>query len=256
MVGNSLDFWFSDRILHLDAGTLGALWAAIPHRVVTTRPGAKLHWLTIPLSQFLSWNLPSAATAPLLNGSLLLQTKTNLDDAVRHHRQFEFWEKILSTGGSHEKEIVSLEAAAKLRELTDAKKMSEPSAVVVREPGEIRQVEQMSGMIAANYQQTVRVADIASAAGVSPSYAMALFRRHYGATLNAYLTQIRLQHVQRELVISDSPITEILFDAGFSSVSQFYDIFKRANHCTPAEYRARHTERRTGSRISELFPTC
>ena len=68
-----------------------------------------------------------------------------------------------------------------------------------------------------------------------------LFAAHFGLSPYAFLTQRRLVHAKRLLKNSGSPITEIAFDCGFHSASQFTNIFKKYVGLTPKEYRKKHT---------------
>ncbi len=56
------------------AGDTIIFWAAIPHQVLLARPGTKVAWLALPLSWFLSWNLPSPLGRRILQGEMLKVT--------------------------------------------------------------------------------------------------------------------------------------------------------------------------------------
>ena len=68
-----------------------------------------------------------------------------------------------------------------------------------------------------------------------------LFAEHFGMSPYAYLTNQRIDHAKRLLKSSDSSITDIAFDCGFNSSSQFTNIFKRYTSSTPKEYRNNKT---------------
>jgi len=52
-----------------------------------------------------------------------------------------------------------------------------------------------------------------------------------------YLTELRLYRAQSALADSDEKIVNIALDAGFGSMSQFYEIFHRATGLTPQKWR-------------------
>ncbi len=64
-----------------------------------------------------------------------------------------------------------------------------------------------------------------------------LFTKHFGMSPYAYLTNQRISHAKRLLKNSNSNITDIAFDCGFNSSSQFTNIFKKYLGCTPKEYK-------------------
>jgi len=58
-----------------------------------------------------------------------------------------------------------------------------------------------------------------------------------GVNFSRYVNSHRISHAQRALRESDLPITEIMFDAGFISKSNFNTEFRRATGQTPSQYR-------------------
>lgn len=66
-----------------------------------------------------------------------------------------------------------------------------------------------------------------------------LFAEHFGKSPYAYLTEQRITHAKRLLKNSNSSITDIAFDCGFNSSSQFTNIFKKYMGVTPKEYKKR-----------------
>ena len=64
-----------------------------------------------------------------------------------------------------------------------------------------------------------------------------LFAERFGFSPHAYLTNQRIEHAKRLLKNSNSSITDIAFDSGFNSSSQFTNIFKKQVGVTPKEYK-------------------
>ena len=48
------------------AGVLAIFWAAMPHQLIHQEPSTTLHWMTVPLGQFLRWQLPPALAESVL----------------------------------------------------------------------------------------------------------------------------------------------------------------------------------------------
>jgi AraC-like DNA-binding protein len=69
---------------------------------------------------------------------------------------------------------------------------------------------------------------------------MTLFKRAFGTTLLAYLTQHRISHAQRLLATTEEKILVAALDSGFNSLSRFNAAFKEACGCSPREYRRLH----------------
>ena len=62
-------------------------------------------------------------------------------------------------------------------------------------------------------------------------------KKAYGCTLHQYLLQERINYVERMLITTDEPITQIAKNSGFSTVARFNSTFLKFVGCTPSEYR-------------------
>ena len=81
---------------------------------------------------------------------------------------------------------------------------------------------------------------IASAVGVHPVHLARQFRASQGCTVGEYIRRVRVGFARRELEMTDKPVAEIAFSAGFSDHSQLTKTFKRVTGRTPTAYRAQH----------------
>lgn len=68
-----------------------------------------------------------------------------------------------------------------------------------------------------------------------------IFRKHFGISLHAYLTNQRIEHAKHLLKGTTFSLTDIAYDCGFNSSSQFANIFKKHTGLTPKEYRKMKT---------------
>lgn len=68
-----------------------------------------------------------------------------------------------------------------------------------------------------------------------------IFRKHFGTSLHAYLTNQRIEHAKHLLKGSAFSLTDIAYHCGFNSSSQFSNIFKKHTGLTPKEYRQMET---------------
>ena len=86
------------------------------------------------------------------------------------------------------------------------------------------------------------VARIARHANLHPNYANDNFRKTCGISLMRYVSQQRVAHAQCLLVATGAKVLDIAMDAGFGSVSQFYQVFRAITGISPREYASRATE--------------
>ena len=101
----------------------------------------------------------------------------------------------------------------------------------------LRQVSTMAQYVRNHHRSPVTVADIAACVHLTPSHAMTVFRRTAGVTLGDYVTMCRVAEAQRLLLTTSLKVTEIAEEAGFGSLSSFYEHVSAACGMTPREYR-------------------
>lgn len=92
--------------------------------------------------------------------------------------------------------------------------------------------------IAQNFSDEISLASVAHVAGMSANYFSGIFAETTGINFIEYLTRVRIQKARDLLRDPRLRISEIAFEVGFQSLSQFNRAFKRVEGCSPREYRA------------------
>lgn len=82
-----------------------------------------------------------------------------------------------------------------------------------------------------------RLDDLAKLAGVSASRLLRLFKAHTGLTPRAYAAAQRARRV-REQLAGGVPVTQAMYDAGYSSSGRFYEESTAVLGMTPTEFKA------------------
>lgn len=95
----------------------------------------------------------------------------------------------------------------------------------------------MLNFIHENYAKTIRVADIAAAAGVCERECFRCFTRSLDITPVEYLTRHRVAVAARLLRETARGSAEIASACGFRDAGYFGKVFRRVFGCTPGEYR-------------------
>jgi AraC-like DNA-binding protein len=96
--------------------------------------------------------------------------------------------------------------------------------------------------INANLRESLTSSDVADVAGLHPNYAMRLFKRLTGMTIQEYVVHGRMAHAQRLLLRSNESVEQIGDKAGFQCASQYYATFKKVTGYTPLQFRKRHLD--------------
>lgn len=98
-------------------------------------------------------------------------------------------------------------------------------------------VKRMINFIHKNYERQICVRAITSCANLSESHGSRLFKRITGFSIYSFLIEYRIRMSLEELMNTNKPVTEIAYDSGFASVSNFIASFRRIAGCTPQNCR-------------------
>ena len=107
-----------------------------------------------------------------------------------------------------------------------------------------RRVLKVKNYINQNYKNEIRLSEVASLAGMSPSAFSRFFKLHTGRNLSDYIIDLRLGYASRMLVDSTHSIAEIGYGCGFNNLSNFNRIFKKKKGCSPSEFRENYHKTR------------
>jgi AraC-like DNA-binding protein len=95
--------------------------------------------------------------------------------------------------------------------------------------------------------EELSLADVAKASGASVFHFCKLFHKATGLKFTDYVARVRLEDARTRLLNPNLRISEIAYDVGFQSLTQFNRTFKRVFGQSPSGFRARLCSRkRTG----------
>jgi AraC-like DNA-binding protein len=100
-------------------------------------------------------------------------------------------------------------------------------------------VERMMRFITEHALENITAEDVGRDVGLHPNYAMGIFKRTVGITINQSIVRHRLDTAQSLLISTDLPITTVAFEAGFGSLSRFYEAFHDRFGTKPGTFRRR-----------------
>jgi AraC-like DNA-binding protein len=104
-------------------------------------------------------------------------------------------------------------------------------------------------LIRERHREELSLADIADSVELSRERLSRLFHETLGITFSEYLIQVRLASARQLLNESDAPITEVAFESGFQSLSQFNRNFAKYERQSPREFRKSTNAPQTLSRV-------
>ena len=87
-----------------------------------------------------------------------------------------------------------------------------------------------------HFRENPSLEKAATVAGFCPNYFSELFHKGVGCTYSDYLTNLKLEYAVRLLENSDITSTDLCFECGFTSVSNFLRAFKKRFGISPKMY--------------------
>ena len=96
--------------------------------------------------------------------------------------------------------------------------------------------------------EPITLEQVASNVGVSSFHFCKIFKKATGFTFTEFVTLARVAEAKRMLLSPQNRVTEVAYEVGFQSLSQFNRCFKKVTNQSPSEFRS-------GSRHANLI-TC
>lgn len=103
--------------------------------------------------------------------------------------------------------------------------------------------QELAAYIEQNFSEEISFSQIAKKYNYSLDRFRHLFSEHFGASPTAYLIVKRVGFAKYLLENSNLNITDIAFECGFGSSSQFTNVFKKHIGLSPKEYRKKSKEK-------------
>ncbi len=96
---------------------------------------------------------------------------------------------------------------------------------------------ELLGHINRNCSQSLRVADLAEVANMTPEALSKGFRRHIGMSLKTYIVEMLMQRGRNMLIATDNTVCEVAYELGYDDPLYFHRVFKKHVGVTPGDYR-------------------
>lgn len=111
------------------------------------------------------------------------------------------------------------------------------SILLEDEEKELPVISKAKRFIKENLEEGLTLQDVASSINCSASYFCKMFKETTGMTFLDYLSRLRIEKAKNMLNNPHKRITEIAYDVGFQSISQFNRSFSKIVGTSPSKYR-------------------
>ncbi|MEO5805498.1 helix-turn-helix domain-containing protein [Devosia sp.] len=235
----TMDYRMHGHSVRLKAGELCIFWGGLPHQSVDTSDDAFYVAMHIPLIHFFRLRLPPEVTGKLIHGATLVTTAPDGSDDDNFNR----WSDYMRNGGPAKADHAIDELLLRIERVQfEPFYLIEPGGMTA---GAVDHVDNQSfsnisnicDYIATNFRHDIDSIDIASSVDIHPKYAMSVFKKSTGMTLNEYVNLLRLSYAQALLMQDDVNVLQVAMESGFGSLSAFNKAFRKIAGMSPSDFR-------------------
>jgi AraC-like DNA-binding protein len=235
----SVHYIMAEHDLSLSAGEMCLFWGGLPHQMDARSDDAIYAGAHLPLVHFFRLHLPLDVRHRLMTGATLVTSATDRSD----DHNFERWNRYARSGDQLKAQHAVNELLLRLervrfepyRLVPDVRTGEDVAAPFDQQSS--RNVGRMCDFIAENFLYDIDCVDVAAAADIHPKYAMGVFKRSTGMTLNEYVNLLRLSYAQALLMDDDAKVLRVAMDSGFGSLSAFNKSFRKLAGMSPSDFR-------------------
>jgi AraC-like DNA-binding protein len=218
-------------------GDLAMFWGGQPHWMCDGSDDLIYAGAHLPLVHFFRLRLSAELQSRLMQGNILVTQDTDESDPINFAR----WDAYARSGDPMKASISVDELLLRIERvrfspfqlLPDGKPIGGLSNDQHASPLVVRICE----FISQNFREEIDSVDIAVAADVHPKYAMTVFKKSTGMTLNDYTNLMRLSYAQALLMRDEESVLTIAMESGFGSLSAFNKSFRKVAGMSPSDFR-------------------
>ena len=235
----------SGHEIRFSEGDLALFWGGLPHQLDDASDDVIYAGGHLPLVHFFRLRLPQNVQSKLMQGATLITQATDASDTLNFARWNDYARSgdPMKAGMAVDELLLRIErirfdpysllpGPAHIANAVDGLDMHS-SPIIVR----------ICDFIADNFREEIDSCDIACAADVHPKYAMNVFKKSTGMTLNDYLTLLRLSFAQAMLINDDGSVLNVAMESGFRSLSAFNKSFRKMAGKSPSDFRRDYGQR-------------
>jgi AraC-like DNA-binding protein len=235
----TVHYRMAEHAISLSQGDMCLFWGGLPHQMDERSDDVIYAGAHLPLVHFFRLHLPDDVPRRLMMGATLVTRATDASD----HHNFERWNQYVRSGDPAKAQHAVNELLLRLErvrfepyhlvpDMADDETIASPF-----DQQSSRTVGRMCDFIADNFLHDIDSVDIAAAADIHPKYAMNVFRKSTGMTLNEYVNLLRLSYAQALLMKDDANVLRVAMDSGFGSLSAFNKSFRKLAGMSPSDFR-------------------
>jgi len=241
MEGNGVRL-VGDNLSNFQSGELVMVGPNIPHLWRTTKDITSVDRIIIKFDEFPNntniFSLPEFSRIR----ALFIKTGTGISFGPQVRQQVHPYIIEITEADSAQKWICLLNILNILSCSSDFEKLSSPHMKITPHHLEENRLSKVISYISEHYHQDITLDKIADISSMTiPSFCR-YFKKRTNKTFVQFLNEYRIGKACVLLIENKLTITQIWYELGFNSSTNFNRAFKRIYHCTPMEYRKKYVK--------------
>ena len=174
---------------------------------------------------------------------MMMRAKRGL--AFRMSAIMTIYPRLVKLASIDDKFLMAHELMYILHELSkfdDAYELASSTFAKVEVSSESRRVLKVKDFINTHINDELRLEQLANLVGMTPTAFSRFFKLRTGKTLSEYIVDIRLGQAARLLVDTADSVSEICWNCGFNTLSNFNRLFRKRKGCSPTEFREKYSK--------------
>ncbi|MBQ7191263.1 MAG: helix-turn-helix domain-containing protein [Paludibacteraceae bacterium] len=129
-----------------------------------------------------------------------------------------------------------------LSKFDDARELSTSTFANATHRSDDGRIVTVKDYILDHYREEIRLEQLSRMVSMSPTAFSRFFKQRTGKTLAEYIVNVRLGHAARQLIDTKEPVSQICYDCGFNTLSNFNRLFRLRRGCSPTEFRDKYAK--------------
>ena len=129
-----------------------------------------------------------------------------------------------------------------LANTSDYKLLASPGYTNSLKESDTERMNKVHAYVMQNFKEKITLNEIAAISNMTPTSFSRYFKVHGNKPFSDFLSEIRIGHACKLLVEKRMSVSQICYECGFQTLSNFNRQFKAVTRSTPMEYRKKYSE--------------
>ena len=120
--------------------------------------------------------------------------------------------------------------------------ISSPGYTNSLKDGDTEVMNRIHTYIMDNFKRPISLSEVASLANMTPTSFSRYFKMHANKTFSELVSEVRIGHACRLLIEEKMNVSQVCYESGFQTLTNFNRQFKALMHRTPSQYKNQYQE--------------